>query len=365
MPGGVQSQVIGLANSLSRLGHRTRILAPCDGAPPEKGITPLGASIPTFANGSVAPIAPDLACTLRTIRALRDETFDVIHVHEPICPGPCQTALFLKNAPIVGTWHAAGGSKAYLTPGVQWLASRMEVRVAVSEDAREMADQALGGSYEVAFNGIEVAKFQEIEAAESPQPTIAYVGRHEPRKGLETLLQALTNLPDAVKLWVMSEGPQTSELKSRYGADPRIEWLGSVTDEEKISRLKGADVFCVPSLRGESFGIVLLEGMAAGTPIVASNIAGYKNVATHEKHAELVEPGNPELLAAALTRVLEDKKYSASLISAGHERAAEFSMDRLAQLYLRYYQVAIDQSEKATKKASRWGELAKFGSFSK
>jgi phosphatidylinositol alpha-mannosyltransferase len=241
----------------------------------------------------------------------------------------------------------------------------MEVRVAVSEDAREMADEALGGSYEVAFNGIEVAKFQEIEAVESPQPTIAYVGRHEPRKGLETLLQALRNLPEAVKLWVMSEGPQTGELKARYGGDPRIEWLGSVTDEEKISRLKGADVFCVPSLRGESFGIVLLEGMAAGTPIVASNIAGYKNVATHEKHAELVEPGNPELLAAALTRVLEDKKYSASLILAGHERAAEFSMDRLAQLYLRYYKVAIDQSNKATKEPSRWSELAKFRSFSK
>ena len=178
-------------------------------------------------------------------------------------------------------------------------------------------------------------------------------------------MQALRNLPEAVKLWVMSEGPQTGELKARYGGDPRIEWLGSVTDEEKISRLKGADVFCVPSLRGESFGIVLLEGMAAGTPIVASNIAGYKNVATHEKHAELVEPGNPELLAAALTRVLEDKKYSASLILAGHERAAEFSMDRLAQLYLRYYKVAIDQSNKATKEPSRWSELAKFRSFSK
>lgn len=362
VPGGVQSQVIGLANSLSGLGHKTRILAPCDGAPPEKGITPLGASIPTFANGSVAPIAPDLACTLRTIRALRDETFDVVHVHEPICPGPCQTALFLKNAPIVGTWHAAGGSKAYRTPGVEWLASRMEVRVAVSEDAREMAEQALGGSYEVAFNGIEFEKFQEIDAAESPQPTIAYVGRHEPRKGLETLLQALKTMPDEVKLWVMSEGPQTVELKSRYGKDPRIQWLGSVTDEEKISRLKGADVFCVPSLRGESFGIVLLEGMAAGTPIVASNIAGYRNVATHEEHAELVEPGSPDLLATALTRVLKDRKYAESLVSAGHKRASEFSMDRLAELYVRYYQVAINQAQKATQKPSRWGELIKFGS---
>ena len=103
--------------------------------------------------------------------------------------------------------------------------------------------------------------------------------------------------------------------------------------------------------------------MAAGTPIVASNIAGYRNVATHQEHAELVEPGNPELLTTALTRVLEDKKYSESLVFAGRQRAAEFSMDRLAQLYLRYYQVAIDQAGKATQKPSRWGELIKFGSF--
>jgi phosphatidylinositol alpha-mannosyltransferase len=341
-PGGVQSQVLGLGRALSRLGHRVRILGPCDGAPPEPGVTPLGASIPTFANGSVAPIAPDLACTLRTIRALRDEEFDVIHIHEPICPGPCQTALFLRNAPIVGTWHAAGGSKAYLTPGVQWLATRMNVRVAVSKEASDMAREALGGDYEVTFNGIEIESFHNSSAKHTSGPTIAYLGRHEPRKGLEVLLQSVVSMPEKVTLWVMSDGPQTEELRSRYGSDERVKWLGPVSDEEKISRLKGADVFCVPSLRGESFGIVLLEGMAAGTPVVASDLPGYRNVAKGGDEAYLVTPGDVQALSSGLRRVLEDKQLASQLSQAGLSRAAEFSMARLAEIYVELYQRAIE-----------------------
>lgn len=341
-PGGVQTQVLGLGGALGRLGHRVRILGPCDGAPPETGVTPLGASIPTFANGSIAPIAPDLACTLRTIRALRDEEFDVIHIHEPICPGPCQTALFLRSAPIVGTWHAAGGSKAYLTPGVQWLAARMNVRVAVSKEASDMAREALGGDYEVAFNGIEVESFHNSPAMHTSGPTIAYLGRHEPRKGLEVLLQSVVSMPEKVTLWVMSDGPQTDELRSRYSSDGRVKWLGAVSDEEKISRLKGADVFCVPSLRGESFGIVLLEGMAAGTPVVASDLPGYRNVAKGGGEAYLVAPGDVQALSSGLRRVLEDKQLASQLSEAGLRRAAEFSMARLAEIYVELYQRAIE-----------------------
>ena len=100
-----------------------------------------------------------LSLHLKNYQSLRDEEFDVVHIHEPICPGPCQTALFLRSAPIVGTWHAAGGSKAYMTPGVRWLATRMNIRTAVSQDAKEMAYEALGGDYEVVFNGVEIDKF--------------------------------------------------------------------------------------------------------------------------------------------------------------------------------------------------------------
>lgn len=345
IPGGVQAQVLGLARALCEQGHRARVLAPCDGPPPETGVTPLGASIPTFANGSIAPIAPDIACTLRTIRALADEEFDVIHIHEPLSPGPCQTALFTHYAPIVGTWHAAGGSKAYMTPGVRWLAERTSIRAAVSTDARDMAYAALGGEYEVVFNGIDLDRVRKSDPLLAPAPTIAYVGRHEPRKGLAVLLAALQRLPDSVRLWVMSEGPQTEQLRSDYAHDHRIEWLGAVSDDEKLARIKGADVFCIPSLRGESFGIVLLEGMASRTPVVASDLPGYRNVAVTGREALLVPPGDVDALAAALRRVLNDPQLASSLVAAGEPRAESFAMDRLAEIYVDMYRRAIDKEE--------------------
>ena len=150
-----------------------------------------------------------------------------------------------------------------------------------------MAHQALVGSYDVVFNGIEINKFRDSKAATSEGSTIAYVGRHEPRKGLEVLLQSMMSLPQDVTLWIMSDGPQTEELRSKYEGDSRLRWLGPVSDEEKISRIKGADILCVPSLRGESFGIVLLEAMAAGTPVVASDLPGYRNVAVNGDEAYL------------------------------------------------------------------------------
>src|SRR5881227_4503786 len=156
LPGGVQTQVLALARALRALGHPTRVLGPCDGAPPDVGITPLGSSVPLAANGSMAPIAPDPACALRTIRALRDEDFDVVHLHEPLCPGPTLTALLFTEAPLIGTFHRAGGSAAYAMtkPLVRWAANKLDYRCAVSEDAATTAEHALGGEYEVLFNGI-------------------------------------------------------------------------------------------------------------------------------------------------------------------------------------------------------------------
>ena len=145
VPGGVQAQVLGLARTLRGLGEDVRVLAPCDGAPPDAGVTPLGKSVPSASNGSLAPLAPDPAAQLRTIRALRDERFDVIHLHEPLCPGPTMTALLFRNAPIIGTFHRSGDSAAYtaLRPAVRWLAGRIDVRCAVSKDAQATARKAL------------------------------------------------------------------------------------------------------------------------------------------------------------------------------------------------------------------------------
>jgi phosphatidylinositol alpha-mannosyltransferase len=338
VPGGVQGQVLGLAHALRQLGHDARVLGPCDGPPPEPGVTPLGRSIPTAANGSVAPIAPDVSCQLRTIRALRDEAFDVLHLHEPLVPGPTMTSILFRNAPLVGTFHAAGGSAAYryLRPGVRWLSRRLDLRCAVSEDARQMAHDALGGEYTLLFNGIEVDRYAKAEPWPSTARTVLFVGRHEPRKGLDVLLAAFPMLPPDVRLWVAGDGPQTAALQAEH-TDPRIEWLGRIDDHEKAARLRAAEVFCAPSLRGESFGVVLLEGMAAQTPVVASDLPGYRNVARSGADALLVPPGDPVALADALRGVLDDARCADALVTSGQQRAEEFSMANLARRYLDLY----------------------------
>jgi phosphatidylinositol alpha-mannosyltransferase len=325
---------------LRTLGHEARVLGPCDGPPPDAGVTPLGRSVPAAANGSVAPIAPDPSAQLRTIRALRDESFDMLHLHEPLVPGPCMTSILFRNAPLLGTFHAAGGSAAYryLNWGVRRLARRLDHRSAVSEDARTMAHDALGGEYTLLFNGIEVDRFAKAPPTPTEGPTVFFVGRHEPRKGLAVLLDAMRHLPSDTRLWVASDGPETAELKERFGSDRRVEWLGRIDEDEKASRLRGADVFCAPSLRGESFGVVLLEGMAAQTPVVASNLPGYRNVARAGADALLVEPGDPIALADALRGVLENPSCAEKLVASGQQRAEEFSMDNLAACYVTLYE---------------------------
>ena len=340
VPGGVQGQVLALARSMRALGHETRVLAPCDGPPPDAGVTPLGKSVPFATNGSVAPIAPDFSCALRTIRALRDEDFDVVHLQEPLVPGPTLTTLLFSDRPMVGTFHRSGASSAYsaFRPIINRVSGRLAVRAAVSKDALATAQTAVAGDYEMVFNGIEVERFAKAEPAPTDGPTVLFIGRHEERKGLEVLLAAFDHLPGDVRLWVAGDGPQTEALKAQTVGDARIEWLGRVTDQEAASRLRGADLFCAPSLHGESFGIVLLESMAAQTPIVASDLPGYRNVATPEADSVLVEPGDPVALADAIRRVLTDSTLAAGLVAAGEQRANEFSMDRLAERYIAMYE---------------------------
>jgi phosphatidylinositol alpha-mannosyltransferase len=339
IPGGVQGQVLGLARTLRARGHEARVLGPSDGPPPEAFVTPLGNSIPTAANGSVAPLAPDPSAALRTIRALRDERFDVLHVHEPLAPGPTLTSVLMHPAPIVGTFHAAGRSSAYrwLNPLVRIAASRIDQRVAVSPEARELAESAIGGTFEILYNGIELDRLVDVEPTAGGKRAVFFVARHEPRKGLRVLLAAMAHLPPDTELWVASDGPETAVLRAEFAADPRVHWLGRLSDTEKAERLAGAAVFCAPSLGGESFGVVLLEAMAAGTPIVASDLTGYRLVARPETEAVMVTPGDAIELAAALRRVLDDRELADRLALAGHRRAAEFSMDALADRYEAMY----------------------------
>lgn len=362
-PGGVQGQVMGLARALRKMGHEVRVLGPCDGAPPDTFVTPIGESLPTVANGSIAPLAPDPSAALRTIRVLRDEQFDVLHIHEPLTPGASITALVMRTAPIVATFHAAGESLSYkyLSAPLKGFASAIDHRVAVSKDAVHLAQRYIGGDYQILPNGVELDRFisssQNTSSTQSDsifkRRSIFFCGRHEPRKGLEVLLQAHATLPDNVDLWIASEGPETERLKREWAGDSRIMWLGRISDAEKAKRLSQADVFCAPSLGGESFGVVLIEAMAAATPIVASALDGYMNVATHEVDALLVEPNDPAALEAALRRILLDQELAHRLVRHGQERATGFSMVQLASTYVDIYRRVIAEAQNRPRRRER------------
>jgi phosphatidylinositol alpha-mannosyltransferase len=344
IPGGVQGQVLGLARELRRAGHEVRVLGPCDGPPPEPFVTPLGDSLPTAANGSVAPLAPDPSAALRTLRALRDESFDVIHIHEPLAPGPSITSVTLHTAPTVGTFHAAGRSTSYrmLGPVLRRLMERIDHKVVVSKDALALVQGHLGGEYEVLFNGVETTEIRAVVPMPTDRPAVFFLGRHEERKGLEVLLAAVRRTKADLSCWIAGDGPDTARLRAEYAGDDRFEWLGRISDADKLARLRGAAVFCAPSLHGESFGVVLIEAMAAGTPVVASALDGYRNVASDGVDALLVEPGDVDALGAALARVLNDPSLAAGLIERGARRAEEFAMSRLAAEYVRIYGELLD-----------------------
>jgi len=352
IPGGVQHQVLGLAREMRRMGHEVRVLGPCDGPPPEAFVTPLGNSLPTAANGSTAPLAPDPSAALRTLRALNDEAFDILHLHEPMAPGPTVAALMLRIAPMVGTFHASGEVAWYrrVKKGVEWLSTHLDHRVAVSVSARDMAARHIGGTFEILYNGIDVETYRRPHLRREKTPTVFFCGRHEPRKGLETLLDAFLLLPNHYRLWVASDGPRIDGLRSRYGRESdvaaRIEWLGQISERDKLDRLARCSVFSAPSLHGESFGLVLLEAMAARTPVVGSDIDGYRNVVTNDVNGILVPAGDAAALSRALREVTENNELAQRLVAGGDERAEQMSMSRLASRYIEIYRdVLIAEAE--------------------
>jgi phosphatidylinositol alpha-mannosyltransferase len=269
------------------------------------------------------------------------------------------TSVLMRPAPVVATFHAAGASSGYQVFGwyVRWLAERIDRKVVVSKDALGLIQSYVPGEYDILFNGVEIDEIASTEPTPTEHPTIFFCGRHEERKGLAVLLDAFRTLPADVRLWVASDGPDSARLRAEHDGDERITWLGRISDAEKFARLRGADVFCAPSLRGESFGVVLIEAMSAGTAVVASGIDGYRNVATDGEDALLVPPGDGAALAAALGEVLDDPELAASLRVAGARRARDFAMHTLADEYVRIYRELIAERAAPVRPARWWRRL--------
>ena len=341
--GGVQGQVLGLARALRELGVDARVVAPCDGPPPEPGIVSIGPSTKFPSNGSVAPVAAGHAVARRTLEFIRVFEPDVMHLHEPFSPGANHAALMGTQLPAVGTFHSARAGKngwyETLRAPIRPLMRKLDVKTAVSADAARQVTLTFGEECEIVPNGVPVEQFASGSIAHAPHPAIVFVGRHEPRKGLGVLLDAFDGLGRDADLWVVGDGPQHGALRARRL--PGVEWLGTVSDEEKAARLRGATVACFPAVDGESFGVVLLEGMAAGATVVASDIDGYRTVARHDQEAVLVPPNDPDALRDALRRVLDDAALRERLVAAGRARADEFSMASLARRFREIYEQAI------------------------
>ena len=343
VPGGVQGQVLGLARALREIGVDTRVIGPTDGPPPEPGVISVGPSVRVEANGSVAPMNVGAVASERTLEALRTFDPDALHLHEPFVPGPTAAALLGSTVPKVGTFHAASEGDHPMYRRFRKLAARasreLTIRTAVSVDAKALAEQFMGGTFVVLPNGVDVTKFSDASPTPSSRPAVIFIGRHEPRKGLGTLLDAWSEIERDSVRWVVGDGPQTAELKARNVSN--VEWLGRITDEELASRLKGATIFCAPSTGQESFGVVLLEAMAAGTAVVASDISGYRNVATDRDNALLVPPGDVERLRDAIREILDSETLRAHLVRKGVSRVSEFSLSRLAERFVSVYESAI------------------------
>jgi phosphatidylinositol alpha-mannosyltransferase len=214
----------------------------------------------------------------------------------------------------------------------------------VSEAARQTGLREGGGAFEVLFNGVDMDRFESAPPHHDPEgrPTVLFLGRHEPRKGLPVLLEAFDGLQGPAVLWVSGEGPGVEMQRRRQLASDRVHWLGVLSDEEVASRLAGATVLCAPSLLGESFGMVLLEGMAAGCAVVASDIEGYRTAAGG--HATLVPPGDAGALSRALAAVLSEATtgQAAKARAEATEYARGWSMDTLAGRYVEIYGRAIE-----------------------
>ncbi|MGH3002054.1 MAG: glycosyltransferase family 4 protein [Gaiellaceae bacterium] len=343
-PGGVRTHVSGLARALRAAGVDVDVLAPADGGASRDGIIPLGRSIPISDNGSVQHVALLPTAAARTFALLRAGGYDVVHLHEPMIPFTCLTALLTARAPLVGTFHMSARTARWyrvFAPLSRRALARLRVRTAVSAAARDHVARICPGTYEIVPNGVDVPR--EAHVHRDPGRTVLFVGRAEPRKGLPVLLEAFGSLPSPTRLELV--GPDEADLASAGGSPGagRVSAEGRVSDAERTRLLLEADVLCAPSLGGESFGLVLAEAMASGVPVVASDVGGYRDLVGADC-GRLVPPRDPVALSAALRELLEDSSLRARLGAAARARAESLAWPRVAERILALYERALTES---------------------
>ncbi len=364
VPGGVNHHIEDLAAELQARGHEPWIIGPVGVLSTTRRAVdsrrqqaaerfiPMGTAVPVPSNGSRSYISVNPRVVLRMDRALRYGRFDVLHVHEPGTPWVGLAAVFLATSPVVATFHAALESSLGYDHAPRLGRAgmkRIDVRIAVSEAAREYPARLFPGDYRIIPNGVAVEKYAPAVGAPKVGNRVLFIGRAEKRKGLGALLHAFSELrrrlPDATLVIAGATRGQALEA-SRVGLGPPldldgVEALGWVADDEKVDLLGKAEVVCAPSLAAESFGIVLAEAMAAGVPVVASDLPGYRSVLRGGEAGRLVAAGEPGLLADALYDLLQDPEERRRLAAAGLVAAQRLSWSRVTDEIIAAYDDAV------------------------
>ncbi|AZA13710.1 glycosyltransferase family 4 protein [Corynebacterium choanae] len=345
-PGGVQAHVLDMAKFLRSQGHYVRVLGPATAAATVPDFVQRGGgSVAVPYNGSVArlSIGPKVRQQVKTF--LQEGQFDVLHVHEPNSPSYSLAALLLAQGPIVATFHTSGDASTLLKiakPVLTPLLEKIRAGIAVSEMARRFQMLQLGGDPVVIPNGVDIAPFaaarhqhaHRAAAATATNPLqVCFLGRlDEPRKGLDVLLQALEFVQCPVAVTVMGAGTARPH--------PQVTYLGRVSDAQKAAVLAASDVYCAPNTGGESFGIVLVEAMAAGACVLASDLEAFRAVtgaASKQPAGMLFPTGDPHALAASLDRLASDWQLRHRLRAGGVQRAQEFDWSVVGQRVLAVY----------------------------
>ncbi|GAC68847.1 glycosyltransferase family 4 protein [Gordonia soli] len=348
VPGGVQAHVVELAGVFIDRGHEVSVLAPAaaDTSLPEYVVS-AGPALAIPYNGSVSRVNFSPHGYLRLRRWIADGDFDVLHVHEPNSPSISMLSLMVASGPIVTTFHTSTTKSLWLTVFQGILRpyhERIAGKIAVSELARRWQMESLGSDAVEIPNGIDVGGFATAEPLPGyPHPgrSVLFLGRYdEPRKGIDVLMRALPTVVERfgdLRVLVVGGGNERA-LRRRAGAlSDHLVFLGQVDDETKARALRSADVYCAPNLGGESFGIVLVEAMAAGAAVIASDLNAFRRVLDDGTAGRLVPTGSADDLATSIVELLSDDDARADLVARGRARAARYDWSRVADQILRVY----------------------------